>query len=150
MKIKFIKLNKESFDTYKTWFSDKELNTQLGPMDQETWATWQSYQKEEKSEELGAYLKQELVAVIDISLPTVDYPAYCIAAIATHPQKKRLGIATAVLKQLLQSDNFTKSKTWISHVNPKNVAAINFFEKHGWKQSVIENGMITYAFVRQT
>lgn len=37
MKLKFIKSNEESFNIYKSWFTDKELNKQLGPMDNETW-----------------------------------------------------------------------------------------------------------------
>jgi len=147
MKLIFQKSNKESFETYKTWFTDKELNRELGPMDKETWETWQSYHKIEKSEELAAYLNNKLVAVVDISLPTKDHPQYCITAIATNPKKKRMGIATTVLKYLLESGNFTNSNSWLSHVNPKNVAAISFFEKHGWRQRGIEHEMITYEFI---
>lgn len=148
MNLKFIKSNKKSFDTYKSWFRDKTLNMQLGPMDNETWEKWQEYTiNGEKSEELATYLGNELVAVVEISLPTKDYPENCITAIATNPQKKRMGIGTAVLKQLLKSDKFADSNIWIAHVAPDNVAAISFFEKHDWKQRNIDNDMITYEFI---
>lgn len=148
MELKFIKFNEASFDIYKSWFTDKALNKQLGPMDNETWEKWQSYTNDgEKREEFAIYLKNVLVAVTEISFPTKDHPEYCITSIATNPLKKRMGIATAVLKHLLKSDKFQDSKTWISHVDPKNIAAINFFEKHGWKQRGIEHDMITYEFI---
>lgn len=54
MKLKFIKSNEESFNIYKSWFSDKELNKRLGPIDNETWEKWKGYHKIEKSEELAA------------------------------------------------------------------------------------------------
>lgn len=148
MELKFIKFNEDSFGIYKSWFTDKELNARLGPMDNETWEIWQEYAiRGEKAEELAVYLNNELVGVVQICLPTKEDSKYCISSIATHPEKKRIGIATAVLKHLLQSEGFQESKIWISHVDPKNLAAIQFFEKHGWKHKGIEHEMITYEFI---
>lgn len=58
-----------------------------------------------------------------------------------------MGIGTAVLKYLLESDKFAGSKIWLAHVYPKNGTAISFFEKHGWKNRGIDNDMITYEFI---
>ena len=150
MKIICRKSTEESFRIYKSWFADKALNKQLGPMENETWETWQTYfNSDEKSEELAAYLNNELVAVVDISLPTKEDPEYYITAIATNPKMKRLGIGTAVLKQLIESGDFTNSKIWRCHISHKNVASISFFKKFGWKKitEVDEHGMITYEFI---
>lgn len=147
MDLKFKKSDEKSFNTYKTWFTDKELNKQLGPMDDETWEKWQEYHKIEKSEELAVYLNNELVGMVDISLPTKEHSIYCILALAIHPKKKRLGIGTTLLKYLLESGIFIDSKIWRAHVNPKNAPAITFFEKHGWEDKGVENDMITYRYI---
>lgn len=147
MKLKLINFDEASFDAYKSWFTDKTLNKYLGPMDNETWEIWQTHTTQgEKVEELAAYLDNELVAVIQICLPTKEHRENCISSIATNPQKKRMGIGSIVLKHLLQSTKFQKCKIWISHVDPKNKSAIRFFEKHGWKERGIEHDMITYEF----
>lgn len=149
MELKFRPSHQESFLIYKSWFTDKELNRQLGPMDNETWEKWQEYIEIEQSEEIAAYQNDELVGVVDINLSTIDHPEYCITAIATKPQKKKMGIATAIIAFLIKSGNFTDSNIWIAHIDPENMAAIRFFEKQGWNVRGMENDMITYEFFNQ-
>jgi len=148
MKLKFKILNEQSFYEYKTWFTDKELNEQLGPMDKETWETWQqNHTTQEPSDELAFYLNNELVAVVDVTLPTQEDFKYYIPTFAVHPKKKRSGIGSAVFQQLLA--NYTQSQIWRCHIDHQNNPSMRFFERHGFKKitGVNEHGMVTFELV---
>lgn len=66
---------------------------------------------------------------MDVSLPDTDYPLYCITAIAMNPSKKRKGLGSQVLQQLIRLPKFNQSNTWIAHVATDNIGGIRFLRK---------------------
>ena len=121
MKCSFTELTEQDFNIYKSWFKDEELNRQLGPMEKETWETWQGYQQEgEPSIELGIHVDSALVGVVQIGLPEKEYPQYYILAIAVDPGQKRKGLGSQLLQQLLRLESLQQSKTWMAHVDIEN------------------------------
>ena len=148
MEFLFNKFKEEDFPEYKSWYADAELNTQLGPMDEE----WLEHVlHEEDGDQYSVYLEEELIAVIGTKHPKPpEYPEYYITDIAVKPIRRREGVGTQVLAEFLQLDEFKDYKTWRLYISETNPIAIAFFTKNGWKQirEVDEHGMMLYEFTR--
>ena len=146
MPFNFKEISEKDFIEFKSWFEDKELNRQLGPMDEETWELWQSYRKrEEPCVEICAFQEGDLVGVVNVKLASKTDPIHCILAIAIRPKLKGKGLGSELLRQLMRLEWFDESKAWMAHVDEENDAGLRFFEKNNWKRRPGKsNGMYTY------
>lgn len=131
MELEFRRFQQTNYPEYAAWFGDPELDRQLGPMDQ-AWLDAVLGQPESEGMTWAVFRNAELVAVIEIIFGAPDDPPICIAGIATKPTLCKQGIATAVLKQLLDQHHSQGLHQHVAYVAIHNEAARRCIERIGF------------------
>jgi ribosomal protein S18 acetylase RimI-like enzyme len=120
---------KKDFPIYKDWFEDTELNTRLGPMDDD----WLEYVMNQVDGcQYSVFDENKLVAVIGIILPDEKHPAYYITDFAIRPDLRGKGVGSEVLRSFLKQFPLKPGQTWKTFVDTRNPRAKTFFESNGW------------------
>ena len=160
--IQYHKFRKSDFSAYQSWFSDPELNQQLGPIDKD----WLDYILNDATGEQYCFTHfNALIAVVGISNPTIGRQDYVVTDIAVRPDLRRQGLGRIIL-HLLPSirqglgriilhllPSIMKrgpAKLWRAYVNPDNSAAIQLFESSGWarmEKRMREVDMIIFEYL---
>ena len=142
--IQYHKFRKSDFSTYQRWFTDAELNKQLGPLDND----WLNYILADSTGDQFCFTHFDaLIAVAGISSPTVVFPYNVITDIAVRPNLRRQGIGRFILELLPPMVKRDGAQIWRANVNPTNLAAIQLFEKSGWariEQKTPDDDMIIF------
>jgi len=132
------KFREEYYSEYVSWFTDKELNLELGPMDGGEGKKWlQAAMSEPESEGMTwmALLNDEFVAVIETGFDPEERQPAAIAAFAVRPDLRRKGIGSSVLRKVLA---LHVSKGIIQHtanIHLDNIAGRKCAEKVGFLDS---------------
>lgn len=128
--LRLSKFAEEDFPEYRSWYDDAELNLRLGPMDDE-WL--ECVLNETDGRQYSVFEDEELVAVIGVTFPAADHPACFITDLAVKPSRRRHGIGSRVLAELMTLHRLEPGQTWNAVVDVKNAGARRFLEKNGWR-----------------
>ena len=132
--MKFRHFERGDFDDYLSWYQDRELNRQLGPMDVE----WLDCVLERTPPlQYSFFHDGELVVVIGVEEPEPGSGTWYITDVATKPGQKRRGFSRDALKSLIAHFSSLKEAParWVAWVDASNVAARGLFESMGWEAS---------------
>ena len=117
MPLHFAKFRREDFLEYKSWYEDADLNTHLGPMDEE----WLEYvMKETDGCQYSVFGDKELIAVVGIKFPNAQHPAYYITDFAMKPSLRSQGIGSELLTELTKRHPLIPGQTWKAFVHIQN------------------------------
>ncbi len=128
--------SRDDFETYRSWYTDPELNHQLGPMAMGD--VWLEYVLQESPpKEFSFFENGALVAVIGIESPEAGRSTHYITAIAVDPANKRKGIGRRALAILIDehSQNIEPPTKWVAWVDESNGIARSFFTELNWVQA---------------
>lgn len=146
MNLKLVPFERAHFPEYKSWYKDVELNTHLGPMDDE----WLEHVlDDEHGCEYSVVQEEKMVAVVGITFPVPDHPYYFLTDLAVHPNSRGTGIGSKALQLLMQKFPLQEGETWRVVINQQNTKAQSFFEKNGWQlisNEPDEHGMLMFMF----
>jgi len=145
--IQYHKFRKSDFSAYQSWFSDPELNQQLGPIDKD----WLDYILNDATGVQYCFTHFDaLIAVVGISNPTIERQDYVVTDIAVRPDLRRQGLGRIILHLLPSMMKRGPAKLWRAYVNPDNRAAIQLFESSGWarmEKRMREDDMIIFEYL---
>jgi RimJ/RimL family protein N-acetyltransferase len=150
MDLIFTKFQREYYPEYASWYADPELNKRLGPMD-ESWLNYVLSEDEEKGVTWAIFLVTEMVAVIHLVFDPQGILPCGITDIAIKPTRRRQGIATAIIHQLLAEHYQQGMKSHIAYIKDSNQASRYLFEKIGFfpNSEPDKNGFIEYRYDMQ-
>ena len=127
--IQYHKFRESYFPIYRSWFTDAELNKQLGPLDE----NWLDYILTDTTGDQFCFTHfDDLIAVAGIYFSTQDHPYNVVTDIAVRPDLRRRGLGCLILKLLPSMVREGGAQDWRANINPNNTAAIQLFEKSGW------------------
>lgn len=150
MTLKFSLFAAADFPEYASWYEDVELNERLGPMD-EAWLEAVLHVKDGCT--YAVFREKELVAVIGITFPDAEHPAYHITDFAVKPNIRNRRIGSRALDELLNMHGRDEVRTWRAFVDAKNEKAASFFERNGWTRMSKKpdtDGMIMLEYLRDS
>ena len=120
MDLEFKRFKREFYSEYALWFTDPELNRQLGPMDKD-WLDAILSEPESAGVTWAVYREAELVAVVETVFDPQNRLRVWITAVVTKPALRQQGIGTAVLQHILalhKSQGITEHIAYVSVDNP--------------------------------
>lgn len=141
----FERFQREYYLEYASWFSDPELNYQLGPMD-EDWLSAVLDQEEDEGITWAIFLNLEMVGVVETWFDPQKRLPVGITGIAVKPAGRRQGLAKAILEKLLWNHYSRGIQSHCAYIKKNNEASRHLFEGLGFK-AVSEpdnNGFIEY------
>jgi GNAT superfamily N-acetyltransferase len=131
MDLHFRRFQAEHYSAYAAWFADPELNSRLGPMDDD-WLNYWLSAPEAEGVAWAVFDETELVAVVETAFdPKGELPA-AITAIATRPSRRGQGIGTAVLQWVLALHKSNGIAEHIAYIWTGNAAGRRLAEKSGF------------------
>jgi RimJ/RimL family protein N-acetyltransferase len=148
MELSFHRFQREHFEEYATWFSDSELNKELGPIVDEDWLSAILSQKSEEGETWAVFLGAEMIGVINATFdPEKKLPAG-ITEIAIKPNHRRQGLAKAILISLLSEHHQQGIGSHVAYIKQTNKASRQLFEGLGFKVTSEANrhGFVEYRY----
>lgn len=148
--IQYHKFRESDFSAYQSWFSDPQLNQQLGPLDED----WLDYILADATGQQFSFTHfNALIAVAGISSPTAHFPYYVVTDLTVRPDLRMQGLGRIILKLLPSMVRRGCAQVWRANVNPNNTAAIQLFEKSGWarkeqskEQKTPDDDMIIFEY----
>ena len=148
MKFTFSKFSIQDFPAYQSWFSDKTLDAELGPMDHD-WL--EAVLQQENGCQYSIFSQDELIAVIGVIFPDAGHPSYYITDFAVRPDNRNQGIGSKILTELLEQKELQSVLSWKAFVKKDNDSAKRFFTKNGWyliSEIPDEHGMLEFEILR--
>lgn len=148
MQLEMKRFQWEFYADYAAWFSDAELNRQLGPMDED----WLESVLNEPVSEGGTWAvfqSSELVAVIETSFDSQGQLPAGIRAIAVKPALRQQGIGSAALRQLILLHQANDQSSLVTYISATNHAALRFVLKNGFQattETPDEHGFIEFYY----
>ena len=131
MKLELKRFQQEHFAEYASWFVDPELNSHLGPIDQE-WLDAVLSQPETAGVTWAIFRYRELVAVVETVYDPENHRSAAITAIAIKPGLRRQGIGTNVLRMILSVHKDKGITQHIAYISLHNLAGQRFVTKAGF------------------
>lgn len=144
----FVRFQEQHYPEYAAWFSDPELDHQLGPMDEE-WLSAILAEKEDEGITWAVLFEQEMVGVIETVFDPQNLMPAAITAIAVKPTRRRQGFARAIFDKILLDDHRKGINCHICYIHQGNAASRNLCEGIGFT-AVSEpdnNGYIQYQHI---
>lgn len=124
------------YQLYKKWFSDPELNLQLGPMDKE----WLNHVLTDQSGAQYSFFSSGIfIAVAGVLFPDAEHDCYYLTDIAVKPDLRSRGIGAKVIKKLLMHAELREAHNWRASVSVGNLAGLRLLENTGWNRLLIQN-----------
>ena len=115
------------FEHYLAWHKDKQLNSALGPIDQQ----WLEFILcEDPPSQFSCLADTELVAVVGIARPTKDEYCFVVTDISVNPANRRSGIGSQAIEAVVEQVD--PNQKWIAYVERNNSDAQRFFESLNW------------------
>jgi len=149
MNLSFTRFQCEHFAEYASWFSDPELNKELGPVVDEEWLSAILSQTAEEGETWAIFLETEMVGVVNATFdPEKKLPAG-ITEIAIKPDRRRQGLAKAALMELLADHHQRGIVSHVAYIKMTNQASRKLFEGLGFRvnSEPDRHGFIEYKYV---
>ena len=146
MHLEFKRFQREYFAEYIAWFADPELNRHLGPMDQE-WLEAVLAQPESAGDTWAVFRDEEMVAVVETMFDPENNLPTVITAIATKPDRRRQGIGSTVLREIISLHNRQGRVDHVAYISIDNPVGRACAEKAGFvpiKSQPDERGFIEY------
>lgn len=136
----------EDFPYYKQWLIDKDDRKAIGGVDNE----WLNFVlNDTEGIEYAVCLEGDLVCVLGIVYPKINYPFYTISNIIVHSNYRSRGIGQAALKLAMMQFMLQDKEYWKCYVHQWNKPAIRFFESLEWHledDQIPEDGMFTFLW----
>lgn len=131
MELEFSRFKRKYYREYVAWFSDQELNRQLGPMD-EAWLEAVLSMPEAEGVIWAVFRAKEMIAVVEtVTDPQQVLPAV-ITGIAVKPALRRQGIGSAVLEHIFRQHERQGILEHFAYISVNNMPSRRFFEKAGF------------------
>ena len=131
MPLEFHEFRREDFKTYQSWFADQFLNDSLGPAVDEEWLNF--ILGDRTGIQYVVTLNREMVAVVGLVKPKVDFAFWTITDIAVKPALRKQGIASRVVTAL---SILLKETNIVAFVMPENEPAIRLFSSLDWSRDL--------------
>jgi len=131
MILEFRRFQREHYPEYVSWFSDPELNRQLGPLDND-WLEAVLSEPDSAGITWAVFRGAELIAVVETIFDPQNQLPTVISAIAVKPPLRRQGIGTTVLQQILSLHNSKGIGEHVAYVSIHNSGGRRCVEKAGF------------------
>ncbi len=152
MNISFKKFTQVYFPEYSSWFQDPELNSQLGPMD-EDWLHWVLTEDEADGITWAVFDDDEMVGVVETAFDSEGRLPVVIRGIAVKPSRRRQGIGSAILHCLFAMLTPRGIFDYCAYIKTNNSASRRLFEKLGFISISLQpdkNGFLEYKRMGET
>jgi len=146
MELAFSRFRREYYQEYAAWFSDPELNRQLGPLDEDWLSAVLSEQAAETGDTWVVFLSMEMVGVVSTVFDPENRFRAGITEIAVKPTRRRQGLAKAILKKLLSDHHDQGIISHVTYIKATNEVSRHLFEGLGFmaQSEPDRNGFIEY------
>jgi ribosomal protein S18 acetylase RimI-like enzyme len=131
MRLEFKRFQREHFAEYSAWFVDPELDRHLGPMDQ-AWLEAVLVQPESAGVTWAVFRGVELVAIVETVFDPEHRLSAAITAVATKPSRRREGIGSTVLQEILSRHKQQGVVEHVAYISIDNLAGQACAEKVGF------------------
>ena len=131
MHFQFRHFQLEHYPEYASWFVEPELNRQLGPMDK-NWLDAVLSEPESIGVTWAVFHDNEMVAVVETVFDPKNQARAAIPALATRPDLRRQGIATAALQLILSYHRHKGITEHVAYISIDNTAGQRCAEKAGF------------------
>lgn len=137
--LEFRPFSRADYRAYQGWFINKDIDTALGPIDEE----WLEYiLRPHEGPEYAVYRADLLVAVVGLFLSDRD-PAYSVITdLAVNPNLFGQGIGSAVLLRLYELHPLAPGNRWVAYVAARNNGAQRFFLRNGYGQEASDDAQL--------
>ncbi|MDV6903773.1 GNAT family N-acetyltransferase [Pseudomonas aeruginosa] len=127
------------------WFTDPQLNRELGPLDQE----WLDAVVERNGGiQLVALEDKKPVALIGCAWSPTPHELHGITDIAVSPGYRKQGLGRRALSETIKWHGHPPSDGWVAFVSDRNSAAKAFFSSLGWKNVGLDDDMHRFELLR--
>ncbi len=148
MEVTFEPFTEQDFADYQKWFSDPQMQAELGPVD-DNYEVFVGDQDESKCINWAIREKDKLVCLLQVVRDGSTTEAGL--NISVSPDRRRDGIAEAVMRSAISHTKLAQVRRFVGLVSEKNPASRKLLEKVGFVKTFPKpdaNGYFWYALYR--